>query len=160
MDDRTEEVSVWNLVLLGLLAGHACLVLVPEPIFAGENRPAYSTEPPMSSAAVVSPSPSHEPLVVGQGASDGMTIYIDPQTGAILKQPIPGSVPLAVTPRIQKAYSTSHQGLVEVPSATPGAGVKVDLDGRFRSLLFATTDDNGKARILHLHEMPDSVDSR
>ena len=83
-----------------------------------------------------------------------MIIYIDPQTGAILNEPAPGTVPFQVTPELQNALSTSHQGLVETPTA--GGGVKVDLQGRFQSPLAATIDANGNLRIQHLHEMPEA----
>jgi hypothetical protein len=83
-----------------------------------------------------------------------MVIYIDPRTGSLLKEPALGSVPLQLTPQVQSALSTSHQGLVETPIAGPGGGVKVDLQGRFQSPLIATTDANGKVRIHHLDEVP------
>jgi hypothetical protein len=89
-----------------------------------------------------------------------MMIHIDPQNGAILKEPAPGTVPLQLTPALRNAFSTSHQGLVEVPSAVPGAGVKVDLRGRFQSPLLVTIDANGKARMQHLDEIPDSGDMK
>jgi hypothetical protein len=83
-----------------------------------------------------------------------MTIHIDPQTGALLEGPAPGSVPLQMTPDLQNALSTSHQGLVEVPSTVPGGGVMVDLQGRFLSPLVGTIDSSGKLKIQHLHRPP------
>lgn len=82
----------------------------------------------------------------------GMTIHIDPKTGAILKAPAPGTVPLTLTPKEQNAFSTSHEGLVEVPGTVPGGGFKLDLQGRFQSPLIATVDENGKVRVQHLGE--------
>jgi hypothetical protein len=87
-------------------------------------------------------------------------IYIDPQTGAILPEPAPGSVPLQLSPQQQNAFSTSHEGLVEVPSAVPGGGFKLDLQGRFQSPLIGTVDANGKVRIHHLGEPPESGDQK
>jgi hypothetical protein len=49
---------------------------------------------------------------------------------------------------------------VEIPSVVPGGGVKVDLQGRFRSPLLVTIDANGKAKMQHLDEMPDSGDMK
>ncbi len=89
-----------------------------------------------------------------------MVIYIDPQTGALLKEPAPGTVPLQLTPQLQNALSTSHHGLIEEPSPVPGGGVKLDLQGRFRSPLFVTTDASGKLRIRHLPEIPGSGDRK
>jgi hypothetical protein len=42
----------------------------------------------------------------------------------------------------------------------PGGGVKVDLQGRFQSPLFAITDANGKVKMQHLHEMPGADDKK
>ena len=89
-----------------------------------------------------------------------MMIYIDPQTGAILKEPAPGTVPLQLTPDLQKALSTSDQGLVEVLSSVPGGGVTVDLQGRFQSPLFVTIDANGKVKMQHLHATPESGEKK
>jgi len=126
MKARTRRTRVTHRLLTGLLAAGACFAVAVPPALPGDGQP---------------------------GAS-GMVIYIDPQTGAILKEPAPGTVPLQLTPDQQNALSTSDQGLVETPSSAPGGGVKVDLQGRFRSPLFATTDANGKVTIHHLHEAP------
>ena len=88
-----------------------------------------------------------------------MTVYVDPQTGMFLKEPAPGHVPLQLSPELQNALSTSHEGLVESQSGMPGHGVKVDLQGRFQSPLFITLDDDGKANMQHLHE-PAGSDAR
>ena len=104
-------------------------------------------EPAAASAAV--------PAVVS-----GMTIHIDPKTGAILKEPAPGSVPLQLTPQLRNALSTSHQGLVEEPSTVPGGGVKLDLQGRFQSPVIVTTDADGNVKIQHLHPTPEPTDKK
>jgi hypothetical protein len=82
----------------------------------------------------------------------GMTVHIDPKTGAILKEPAPGTVPLTLSSRERNAMSTSHEGLVEVPSGVPGGGFKLDLQGRFQSPLIATVGEDGKVRVQHLGE--------
>ncbi len=94
------------------------------------------------------------------GAGTGMIIHIDPQTGAVLKAPAPGSVGLHLTPNVANALSTSDQGLVEAPASAPAKGIRMDLQGRFRSPLLATTDANGQLKIQHLHETPDSTTGR
>lgn len=103
--------------------------------------------------------PAEKPVSIPEGAS-GMKVYIDPQTGAILKRPAPGTVPLKLSPQHQNAFSTSHQGLVEVPSSVPGGGFKVDLQGRFRSPLIVTIDENGKVKMQHLEETSKSGDKK
>lgn len=88
--------------------------------------------------------------------SGGMTVYVDPNTGLFLREPAPGHVPLKLSPQLQNALSTSHEGLVEVPSSVPGGGIKVDLQGRFQSPLVVVIDADGKPRTLHLSEQPRS----
>jgi hypothetical protein len=89
-----------------------------------------------------------------------MRIYLDPQTGAILQEPAPGALPLALTPQEQNALSTSHQGLTETPGPVPGGGVKVDLQGRFQSPVFGTVDADGNVEMHHLGEMPHAHDKK
>ena len=115
-------------LLTSLLVAVGSLVLVAPPALSGER-----------------------PAAIPEGAA-GMTIYIDPQTGTILKEPAPGTVPLQLTPQLQNALSTSHQGLVETPSSVAGGGVKLDLQGRFQNPLIVTIDASGKVKMQHLDE--------
>ena len=89
-----------------------------------------------------------------------MVVHIDPKTGAILKEPAAGTVLLRMTPQLQNAISTSHEGLVEVPSSVPGGGIKVDLQGRFQSALIGTIDANGQLKMQHLEAIPKSNDRK
>ena len=120
------------IVLLVALGGFA---MAAPPVFSEENQP----------AAV-------------PGGTPGMVIYIDPQTGAILKEAAPGSVPLQLSPQLANSLSTSHQGLVETPSPVAGGGVKVDLQGRFQNPLIVTIDADGKVKTHHLGETPGAAD--
>jgi hypothetical protein len=88
-----------------------------------------------------------------------MIIHIDPQTGELRKTPAPGTMPLQLSPQERNAFSTSHQGLVELPSSVPGGGVKLDLQGRFQSPLVVTVDPDGKLKMEHLGEPPESGDN-
>jgi hypothetical protein len=90
-------------------------------------------------------------------ARSGMTVYVDPQTGALRGTPAPGTVPLEVTPELRTRMSTSNQGLTETPSTVPGGGMRLDLQGRFQSPMIATVDPNGKVRIHHLGEPADTA---
>ena len=103
---------------------------------------------------------SSPPAFSADGDASGLMIYIDPQTGAILKVPAPGTVPLRLSPQLENALSTSHDGLVEVPSPLPGGGIRLDLQGRFQNPLVVTIDANGNAKILHLNEIPESGDKK
>ena len=136
-------------LLMGLLALIAWLVMAVQSVPPGEGQSAPPGQPQTGSNAGT----SQPPAAIPEGAS-GMIIYINPHTGAILKEPAPGTVPLQLTPELQNALSTSHEGLVATPTAD--GGVKVDLQGRFQSPLGATIDANGNLRIQHLHEMPEA----
>jgi hypothetical protein len=157
MNARTHRTSMIGLVVMHLLAVGACLSLAVPPAFALDPGPgpAKDTEATPGTTGAQQLGATSGALA---GGAPGMTIYIDPSTGALLREPAPGSVPLQLTPRLQNAFSTSHQGLSEVPISVPGGGVKVDLQGRFRSPLIATTDASGKVRLQHLRETP-GIDS-
>lgn len=154
--------------LLTGLAVVSCIAMAARPGFAEAVPPPASPEGyPLaafgptqfgSGASVLRPL-AEEPAVSPQGTA-GMTVYIDPQTGAILSEPAPGTVPLQVSPQLQNALSTSHQGLVQVPSSVPGGGVKLDLQGRFQSPLIVATDADGKVKMRHLGQVHGSSDPR
>ena len=122
-------------LFVGLLVAVGSFAVVAPPVLSGESQPA----------------------AVSEGAA-GMTIYVDPQTGAILREPAPGAVPLQLTPQLRNSLSTSHQGLVETPSSVAGGGVKLDLQGRFQNPLIVTIDADGNVRTRHLSETPAVVD--
>jgi len=159
MKARTYRKRIGHRLMMGLLAAGACFAVTAQLASPGESQPALSGQTQTGSGASVPQPPAEKPAAVPGGAS-GMRIYSDPRTGAILQEPAPGTVPLQLTPQLQNAFSTSHQGLVEVPSSVPGGGVQVDLQGRFQSPLFTTIDANGKVKIQHLHEMPQSSDNK
>ena len=100
------------------------------------------------------------PAGVAAPSAPGMTIYVDPTTGAIVKEPAPGTVPLTLTPQLSNALSTSHQGLVEEVSPIPGGGIKLDLQGRFQNPLMVTIDDEGKVRMQHAHPTPEHAETK
>ena len=154
----TPRNEVKQRMLMGLLAANAYLVVVAQPAFPCDSQPAHAEQTELGSPASASQH-DQKPAAV-PGSASGMIIHIDPRTGAILRGPAPGAVPLQLSPGVQSALSTSHQGLVEVPSSFHGGGIKVDLQGRFRSPSFATIDSNGNVRILHLNEIPGSDDNK
>jgi len=159
MTGHTHRMKVTHGLLMGLLVASVGVALAAQPAFPDENQPAPSVQTQTGSGASAAPQAAKTPDAVPGGAS-GMMIYIDPTTGAILKEPAPGTVPLRLTPQLQNALSTSHQGLVETPSSVAGGGVKVDLQGRFQSPLFVTIDAHGKVKMQHLDETPESGDKK
>ena len=64
---------------------------------------------------------------------------MDPDSGEVGGRPEASSLSEAISS--DPAFSTSHQGLVEVPA--PGGGVMVDLQGRFRSATVARVKPDG-----------------
>lgn len=138
--------SLAQSLLAGLLAATACGAVSVAAAVAGDGVPVVAGATTAGSGASVAA------VTAEPGAASGLLIHIDPQTGAVLEEPAPGSVPLQLTPGLRDALDTSDRGLVEVPGAAPGAGVRVQLRGRFRNALFATTDASGKLVIQHLHE--------
>ena len=144
-----------NGLLASLFGAAACFAMAAQPTLPAEGHPAPSGQTQTGSGTSVSKPPAEKPAVVPGGTS-GMIIYIDPRTGAFLQEPAPGTSRLQLSPQLQNAFSTSHQGLVEVPSPVPGGGVKVDLQGRFQSPLVATIGADGKVRMQHLNERPGS----
>ena len=83
------------------------------------------------------------------GAQAGLRVYKDPQTGEFTDPPPPEAATAAPT---ERALNRSHEGLVAVPSDVPGGGVRLDLQGRFRSHFIATKDADGKINIRCLPE--------
>jgi hypothetical protein len=88
----------------------------------------------------------------GSAMAQGATVYANPQTGAITKDPTPGAHPLTLSPATQNAASTSHEGLVAVQESD--GSVTLDLQGRFRSPLVGSVDANGQPRVQHLPNLP------
>ncbi len=98
---------------------------------------------------------SGSPQIASQASGGtGMTVYVDPQTGAFVPEPAPGLEAVELSPQLRNALSTSHDGLIETASPLPGGGVRLDLQGRFQSPMVVTIDANGKLRMRHLTERP------
>src|SRR5262249_15994906 len=92
-----------------------------------------------------------------EGAA-GMTIHIDPKTGALLKEQDPSGGPLQLTPQTGNALSTSEQGLGE--GAIPLGGGEVHLQGRFPKPRTATAEADGKLKLIHLDDLPNPGPSK
>lgn len=76
--------------------------------------------------------------------------FVDPDTGELTSPPpSDGLAPRRVLdPRLARALSTSHDGLRQV--RFPDGTVKVDLQGRFQSLLRARVGEDGTVSIGHV----------
>jgi len=77
-------------------------------------------------------------MVIAAAPVHAQRVDVDPRTGRIVqpseeKEGAPGA-----------DVSTSSEGLVEEPGATPGDGVTVHLGGRFRSNLRVTRTPDGR----------------
>ncbi len=159
MTARTRQIVLTHRLLLSMFVAGIAGAVAAQPTFSGEGPPALSAPPRTESGASGVPQAAEKPAVAPEGAS-AMTIHIDPQTGAIRKEPAPGTVPLKLTPKLKSAVSRSHEGLVETPSSVADGGVKVDLQGRFQSPLAVTIDANGKIKLQHLDEPRDTIDKK
>ena len=74
-------------------------------------------------------------------AFPGRSVSVDPKDGRIIPRP---NQPQAALPvQAQNELNTSSEGLREVPGKTKSGGVKVHLQGRFRSAVSASLDSNG-----------------
>ena len=145
MGERAYKRNLAQSLLAGVFVATACAAVSAGPVLAGDDARALAG--PASTGSDTSP---REPAATAPAAASGMLIHIDPQTGTVLKEAAPGSVPLQLTPELRNALDTSHHGLVEEQGVAPGGGVKVYLQGRFQNPLFATTDASGKLTIQHL----------
>jgi hypothetical protein len=68
----------------------------------------------------------------------GRNVFVDPKDGRII--PRPNHAPL----QAQNDLGTSGEGLREAPGKTKGGGIKVHLQGRFRSTVSASMDSSGR----------------
>ena len=88
------------------------------------------------------------PLVAPNGqvrqAANGMRIYIDPQTGALLPQAAAGAGQRRAAPA--PATDTSPKGLVIVDGPTPAHGQMLDLQGRFQNEMRVHMDASGTVK--------------
>ena len=162
MKARNHGKQVMRRLLTSFFGVTACFGVTAQPAFPQEGPRVPSGQTQTGSGASVAQPSAEKPAAVPEAAS-GMRIHIDPSTGRILREPAPGTVPLQLTPQEQNALSTSHEGLVQVPSQVPGGGVKLDLQGRFQSPLIGTIDANGKVKMQHLgepHEILKSDDKK
>lgn len=74
-------------------------------------------------------------------AGSAQRVYLDPDTGRLLREPPPGVPAITLSPEEINMLSTSDKGLVETP--LPDGGYMVDLQGRFRHMAVATVADDG-----------------
>jgi lysophospholipase L1-like esterase len=72
----------------------------------------------------------------------GMTIYVDPASGAIAPPP-PGPRTFRAPATNTAAFESYSEELLEIPGTTPAGGIKLDLQGRFRSAVVAHTRTDG-----------------
>jgi hypothetical protein len=91
---------------------------------------------PLGAERPATPATAGEPVA----HTAGYTIQIDPSTGKLL-EPWPNDAPMVLNKELNNALSTSSEGLTEVASPVAGGGVMVDLQGRFRNTITATTND-------------------
>ena len=84
----------------------------------------------------------------------GRNAFVDPKDGRIVPRPIQPQAPLPA--QAQNALGTSGEGLRELPGKTRSGGMKVHLQGRFRSTVSVYADSDGR---LTTHCQTDSSSS-
>lgn len=98
---------------------------------------AFEAQGPATTAATQpAAAPSHQV---------GLILNIDPATGAIVEEPVPGAARLELSPELATAFSTSDEGIVEQPNPSGRPGMYANLEGRFQAGQVATIDANGNA---------------
>lgn len=85
--------------------------------------------------------PESETVAPAEIAGAAQRVYLDPQTGRLLRQPPPDAPALILSPEELNMLSTSHEGLVE--RSLPDGGYVLDLQGRFRHVAVATVAEDG-----------------
>ncbi|MCX7719182.1 MAG: hypothetical protein N2111_12395 [Candidatus Sumerlaeaceae bacterium] len=123
-----------------LVGAAACLLLAAGPSVAGESCCAKG-KAPAADAQSTAPKTNDKQTTKPAGTA-GFTVYLDehgrptaPPVGKAAEAPVSG------------LFSTSAAGLRQVPSAGPAGGVKVDLEGRFRTATVATTGADGRIQL-------------
>lgn len=122
----TARIPIWFIFIAAV--GTGCASQGTSPALDGTQAP--STEP---ASAQTAPAPTR---------AAGIRVYKDPQTGEFVDPPLPATAP------VERTLNRSHEGLVETPNtAVPNGGVKLDLQGRFRSHSIATKDADGNISV-------------
>ena len=67
--------------------------------------------------------------------------YLDPETGRLLREPLPGAPVITLGAKELNMLSTSDARLVE--RSLPGGGYVLDLQGRFQHMAVATVANDG-----------------
>ena len=118
------------------------LCMLSVALFAGGGEP--TPEPggsvPASAPDLLEGAQEEAEAPASTAAAAGLTVYKDPVTGRLMPIP-PGELRHLLTEDVRRATSMSHEGLVE--TASPGGGVMVNLQGRFRSVMVATVGPEG-----------------
>jgi hypothetical protein len=143
MKGRANRKKIRFRLLMSMLALATFLVAGMQLANSAELQQTMCEEMEAPPGTPATEGPAEKTAGVPEGPAS-MRVYIDPQTGKIGTPPA-GGPPAQVPP----SFSTSHKGLVETPSPTPGGGTMVDLRGRFRSPLIATQDSEGNLSIQH-----------
>jgi len=76
-------------------------------------------------------------------ADAGLKVYLDPETGEFLEEPLPGQADAAGAGNNRQA---ERAPLVEEPSPVKGGGTMIRLDDRFRAEFRATVDADGELK--------------
>ncbi|WP_456405579.1 hypothetical protein [Thiolapillus sp.] len=105
----------------------------------------------VSSHAQRNPLTEEHPPSNGQSNLTGYRAFIDPESGRLTTPTKQHALEARrFYPEEANALSTSHAGLFE--EEVPGKGIRLDLQGRFQSGMFATLNNAGKIMLSHSPE--------
>jgi len=147
-----------NRLLTSALALSAAFAVGMPQVISAEAQQTSSEATPASSTVTVTEKHEEKTARTPEGAA-GMRVNIDPNTGEIQEPPV-GAPTAETMESLERAASTSSEGLVETPSPVPGGGVILDLQGRFRNPLVATQGADGKISTDHAPAVPGSGEKK
>ncbi|OGI42661.1 MAG: hypothetical protein A2150_05395 [Candidatus Muproteobacteria bacterium RBG_16_64_11] len=99
------------------------------------------TSPALDTSQAATAEPVSAQTAPAPDRAAGMRVYKDPQTGEFTAPPTAEAVPR------EGLVTTAPVDLRETVSTVPGGGIKVDLQGRFRSHFIATKDADGNVSV-------------
>lgn len=130
-----------------IITKEALLALLVRPIIilvaaACAGCASQGTSPALDTSPAVSADPPSAQTAPAPERAAGMRVYKDPQTGKFIAPPTAPALP----PR-EGLVAPAPVDLQETVNTVPGGGIKVDLQGRFRSHSIATKDAEGNVSI-------------
>jgi len=88
----------------------------------------------------------HSPSGTAGGSGAGMTIHVDPRSGALAPAAAASGRSVLRAPEQAAGVEASSAELPESPGNSPAGGIKLDLKGRFRSAVVLREGPDGQVK--------------